>query len=542
MPAPAPAEAPAPLPRPGRDLLPHAPAAPARALLAVAAVAALAARVLVGERPGLGLAVLALAVAVAVLVVHRPARPTGWQRVHGTAAVLLASSAALRDAGWVVALDLLAALALAALALAPAGPRRAWSAVVLAPVRPLARIGPGAGWTARGVRRLLLLRAARPRRGAQRWPWLVPSTRAAALTAVLLVVFVPLLSSADTRFAALLDALTGSAGTWLADAASQLVRALLGSRPDLVVGRVVVFALAAVAVSAALRTAWDSARRDPAADGRAAVDGRPPRPALTRRVEWLLPLGALDALFASFLLVRLTAPGVAQTAGATLAGQVHAGFAQLVVATALVLAVVALAVRWTPMTAGPRAALALLCLLSLGLDAAALADLRAYVDAYGLTRLRIGVAVVCAGLAGLLVLLLVAGARWQRRRRQPWVPHAAVAVAAACLLALTAADPDAAIARAQLARPDADTRYLATLSADAGPVVAEALRRRPGALGADGPCVLARLTGALADPQDDGEGWPSASASRARAAQLAAAQRSGQLPACSSGAWGGWGG
>lgn len=516
-----------------RELLPHAPAAPLAALVAVAVVAALAARVLVGERPGLGLAVLALAVAAAVVVVQRPfgadRGPRGWQLVHGSAAVLLASSAALRDAGWVVALDLLAALLLGALALAPAGPERAWRAVLLAPVRPLARLGSGTGWTARGVRRLLLLRATRRPRGAagRRWPWLVPALRATALTAVLLGVFVPLLASADTRFGGLLDALTGSTGAWLADAVSQLAGALLGTRPDLVVGRLLVAGVAAVALSAALRTAVEP----PVTASR---EARRPRPALARRVEWLLPLGALDALFAVFLVVRLTAPEASATPGATLAGQVHAGFAQLVVATALVLVVVALAVRWTPMTAAPRAALALLCLLSLGLDAAALADLRAYVDAYGLTRLRIGVAAVCAGLAGLLVLLLVAGARWQRRRRQPWVPHAAVAVAAACLLGLTAADPDAAIARAQLARPDADTWYLGSLSADAVPAVAGALRTDPGALGPDGPCVLAQLTDGLAHPRDDDEGWPSANASRARAADLAG-DLAGQLPSCS---WG----
>lgn len=544
---PAPPAPPAPAAPPvrsvGRELLPHAPAAPLRALVAVGAVAALAARVLPGERPGAGVAVLALALALAVVVVVRDARPAGragrpggWQLVHGTAAVLLASSAALRDAGWVVALDLLAALLLGALALAPTGRVRVWSAVLLAPLRPLARVAAGTGWTARGVRRVLLLRAARPRRAARRWPWLVPALRATAVTAVLLVVFVPLLASADARFGGLLEKLTGSTGTWLADALSRLASTLLGTRPDLVVGRAVVFALAAVALSAALSTAWDAARQSPAGSTSGSTGGPPagrrPRPVLARRVEWLLPLGALDALFAAFLVVRLTSPEVADTAGATLAGQVHAGFAQLVVATALVLAVVALAVRCTPMTAGPRTALALLCALSLGLDAAALADLRAYVDAYGLTRLRIGVGVVCAGLAGLLVLLLVAGARWQRRRQQPWVPHAAVAVAAACLLGLTAADPDAAIARAQLARgatgtagssasAGPDVAYLSTLSADAAPALADALREDPTALGAEGPCVLWSVAGGQSEQDASDEGWPSANLSRARAADLA---------------------
>ncbi|PWJ47124.1 protein of unknown function [Quadrisphaera granulorum] len=521
-----------PITTPGRDLLPHAPAAPLPVLLAVVVVAALAARVVVGERPGLGAAVLALAVAAAVVVTRRAARSSvglgsrrsGWQLVHGSAAVLLASSAALRDAGWLVTLDLFAALLLGAPALAPASAQRAWTAVLAAPLGPLTRLGSGTAWAVRGVRHRLLLRAARPRRSARRWPWLAPTLRAAALTAVVLVVFTPLLASADTRFASLLDGITGSTGAWLAHALSELFGAVLGSQPALVVGRIVVFGVAAVAICAALRTTWDAAR-DAAHRSAAPLTGparaRRPRPALTRRVEWLLPLAALDALFAVFLLVRLTAPDVAQTPGATLAGQVHAGFAQLVIATALVLAVVALAVRWTPMTVGPRAALALLCVLSLGLDAAALADLSAYVDAYGLTRLRVGVAVICAGLAALLVLLLVAGARWQRRRRQPWVPHAAVTVAAACLLGLTLADPDAAIARAQLARPDADVWYLTTLSADAAPAVADALHTRPDALGRFGPCVLAHLTGSIGTAQDDDEGWPSANVARTRAAHLA---------------------
>ena len=236
---------------------------------------------------------------------------------------------------------------------------------------------------------------------------------------------------------------------------------------------------------------------------------------LARRVEWLLPLGALDVLFAVFLLVRVTAP----PAAGSFAAQLHAGFAQLVVATALVLGVIALAVRWTPMTTGPRAALAVLCLLSLGIDAAAVTDLTAYVEVYGLTRLRLSVAVICAGLAALLVLLLVAGAARRRGREQGWVPHVAVLVATASLVGLAASDPDALVARSQLARLDQpqasrlalDAPYLWSLSADAVPALAAALREDPDVLGPDGACLLA-----LAHTPD-GAGWASANLSRWRA-------------------------
>jgi len=510
-----------PLPRVRR------PGAPPRVQIGVAAVALVAALV-VPEPPGTGLLVLAAAVAAVVLLVRPPQAPqpidgpgrSRWQAAHGGAAVLLAASAAVRDAGWVVALCLAGSLLLGALALAPAG---SWSAVLAAPLRPVGRLATGAGWLVRGVE-VALGRAVERALGARgqtgstarrRWQRIGPAVRGTALAAVLLAVFVPLLASADARFGSLF---TG-AGAWL-DAAVVQLGAWLGlARVDVVVGRVVVFALAAVVTAAALVVAWDP-RRAVAVEAPSGRSGR----VLARRVEWLLPLGALDALFAVFLLVRVTAPA----GGGTFAEQLHAGFAQLVVATALVLGVVALAVRWTPMTAGPRAALAVLCLLSLGIDAAAVSDLVAYVEAYGLTRLRVSVAVVCAGLAGLLVLLLVAGAVRGRRtdgRRQGWVPQVAALVAAASLLGLAAADPDALVARSQLARLDqpvgADLPYLRSLSADAVPAVAAVLRERPGALGPDGACLLAL------SHVPRSEGWASANLARWRADRALA-----DLPGC----------
>jgi len=518
------------------------PGAPPRVQLGVGAVALVAAFV-VPEPPGAGLLVLAAAVAAVVLLVRSPGVPgvpgvpgapgapgapvrprrSRWQAVHGGAAVLLAGSAAVRDAGWVVALCLAGAVLLGTLALAPAG---SWSAVLAAPLRPVGRLATGAGWLVRGVEvalgraveRLLGARGQTGSTARRRWRRIGPAVRGTALAAVLLAVFVPLLASADARFGSLF---TG-AGAWV-DAVVVQLGAWLGlTRVDVVVGRVVVFALAAVATAAALAVAWEPRRAvgPGAPSGRSGPTGR----VLDRRVEWLLPLGALDALFGAFLVVRVTAPAD----GGTFAEQLHAGFAQLVVATALVLGVVALAVRWTPMTAGPRAALGLLCLLSLGIDAAAVSDLVAYVEAYGLTRLRVAVGVVCAGLAGLLVLLLAAGAVRGRREgapRQGWVPQVAVLVAAASLLGLVAADPDALVARSQLARLDGpsgpDLPYLWSLSADAVPAVASVLRERPGALGPDAACLLAL------SHTPGSAGWASANLARWRAERALA-----DLPGC----------
>ncbi len=518
-----------PPPPVARSLAVHRPGAPPRVLLAVAVAALVAALVLPAAVPGVGVLLLAAVVAVVVSAVRAPAqRRSRWQWAHGSAAVLLAAGAAVRDAGWVVALDLAGALLLATVALAPA---RGWPSVLGAPLRPVARLGAAVSWLLRGLRVLTRTTAARlaARRGtgsgtgpgSGRLARAVPALRGVALTAVLLAVFVPLLAGADARFGAVF----GDALDAVARALQQLAERLGLSRADLVLGRAVVFVLAAVAMGAALVVAWD-ARGDVAAPAERQRGDR--RPVLARRVEWLLPLGVLDALFAAFLLVRTTAPA---DPSATYAEQVHSGFAQLVVATALVLGVVALAVRWTPMTTGPRAALAALCQLSLGLDAAALVDLHAYVDAYGLTRLRIGVVVICAGLAALLVLLLVAGALGRDAGRgravQRWVPHAAVLVAAVSLLGLTAADPDAAVARSQLSRaasgspsavgPDLD--YLEGLSADAAPAVSAALTADPSLLGEGGACLLAQVAG-TAHPDPAAQGWASANLSRSRAAQL----------------------
>jgi hypothetical protein len=110
--------------------------------------------------------------------------------------------------------------------------------------------------------------------------------------------------------------------------------------------------------------------------------------------------------------------------------------------------------------------------------ASALRRVDLYVEAYGMTRLRIVVITAELFLAAVLVLVMAAGLRG----RASWLPRAVLLAAAVSVLGLAAVNPDARIvqydAQAGLGhRPDVS--YLASLSADAVPAVdglAEPLR------------------------------------------------------------------
>jgi len=450
------------------------PTAPRRAVLLAAGVGVGAAAVVPSGPPGIGLVLLGLVGGALVLRVSG-ARLTGWRAVHAGAAALLLCSAAVRDADWVVALALLGATAAASLALAPA---RGWPAVLAGPFAVLRTLPAATGWLLHGVRT-----AAPGVRQA------TPALRGAALTAVLLAVFVPLLYTADAAFAAVLHAVV----------------------PDLTAieslpVRVVVGLAAAVATGAALMLlVWP--RPGPVV--------RPPS-RLARRAEWLPPLLVLNGLLASFLAVQGSvllggADHVLRTAGVTYSSYLHEGFWQLVVVTGLVLLVVAAGARWAPRTARPL--LGGLCCLALLVDVSAFSRLHLYVEAYGLTRLRLLVGATVLQLGAVLLLVLIAGLVARRSGLVDWLPHAVALSGCVVLLGLTAIDPDARIAHSGLERGDrADLAYLSTLSVDAVPVLdwlPEPARS----------CVLPR---ALPDAP-----WTSANLARARAADVLAQRPAG---------------
>jgi hypothetical protein len=422
-----------------------------------ALLAGLAAAWLLPGRPlGIGVPIVAFLVAATAA---RVSRPSPGLVGFGALALVLATLAAIRDAGWVVALDLTGAW-LAACA-AVAGPR---AAALAAPLR-----------------RLPAARVLVPRPSAEA----APVARGALIGLVVTVPFGILFWSADAAFA----------GLWeLAPVPSV----------ESAAGRVIAFALVAAA-AVGLALARPEAPRDP----------RPPARRLTRW-EWVLPLVLLDALFAIFVAVQLVVlfgghDHVLRTAGLTYAEYARDGFWQLVAAAALTLAVIGAAARIADVHRRAdrlllRTLLGLLSLLTLVVLASALHRLDLYVDAFGLTRLRIAVAAFCAWLGGALGLVLLAGlAEAVRRRLAP----VAAALTGIGLVAFSLANPDGIVAERNVERwretGRIDLHYLGELSADAVP----ALAALPAPLREPALAPIVRELGA--------EPWSSLNLARARA-------------------------
>jgi hypothetical protein len=376
--------------------------------------------------------------------------------------VVLVGVVAVRDAPWVLTLCLLTAAWAAAAAVSGA---RSTPAVVLAPL----------SWAAGAVRALPWLRHGLGDAIGSRRRQVLRVGRAVALAAVVVVVFGALFASADRVFASLVP------------------RFDVGHLP----GQVVVAVLAAVAAAAHAHLAvhppgWSTLRVGP---GRAAP-----------LAEWAIPVVALDVVVVAFVAVQATALAgghrhVLEAAGLSYAQYARQGFAQLVVATALTLVVVAVAARHAPRGTGReravvRAGLGVLCVGTLGVVTSALLRMDLYVDAFGLTRLRLWVALAEAVMGVVLVLVLVAGVRW----RAGWLPTAVLGVVGAAVLVLAAVDPDAQIVRhntsADLDVP-LDVRYLQGLSADAVPAV-DAL---------DEPLRSCVLDGMALREAESGFGW-----------------------------------
>ncbi|MCU1431169.1 MAG: hypothetical protein JWP95_274 [Actinotalea sp.] len=425
---------------------------------------------LVGSRLGLGAAVVAALIWAAAVPVLVRRRAIG-DLVTAALSVGLVAVVALVDAGWVMALCVTTAAAAGGVASTSA---RSGPAVLLSGVSWAATAFRALPWVGRRAGSLL---------GARRTQALL-MLRSVAVTVVLVVVFGMLFASADTVFA------------------SYLGRVDLAELPArVVVGLLVALAAAAMAHGSLAPPGWS------------ALGLAPGRPA--QRAEWLLPVLALGVLVLAFVLVQVGAllgghRHVLETAGLGYAEYARQGFAQLVVATALTLVVVAVAARKAPRGTRQdrvvsRGALGLLCLGTLGVVASALRRLDLYVEAFGLTRLRVLVAVVEIVLAVVLVLVVVAGVRW----RGAWLPRAVVQVVAVAVLALAAVNPDGLVVRHNVAADlvvPLDVRYLQGLSADAVPAIDrldEPLRS----------CVLERLVVAPI------EGWAEWNLSRVRAAE-----------------------
>lgn len=202
------------------------------------------------------------------------------------------------------------------------------------------------------------------------------------------------------------------------------------------------------------------------------------RPALRMGgLEVAVALGALDALFAAFVLVQARylfggSDVVLARQGLTYAQYARHGFFELVAVSLLVVPVVLVA---NGVARDRRNLVRGLCALLVGLElavaASALQRMHVYVQQYGLTELRIYATGVMLWIAAVLVWA-VATVLYGRGRR---FAVGAIAAGFAATLALNVISPDAMIARTNLDRPRIDPSYLAHLSDDAVPTLVDRL-------------------------------------------------------------------
>ncbi|MFF4817081.1 DUF4153 domain-containing protein [Kitasatospora sp. NPDC001309] len=438
-------DAPVP-PQPGRlratDPERHAAATPRVLLLAV--LAGLLTAWLLYDGIGANLLICGAATAGAAGLVARTAgrRIRPWTLAWSLLALALLAVPARWDAGWPALLASGCALGLASLALH--GGRR-WPGVLLALPALVWQLIPGLSWIWDSLE-------GRPLPGAGR---LVPVLKALAVAAVLLTVFGLLFAGADAAMADLLAGLVPSFD----------VHQLPGRGTLFGLGTLTALGFAHIAAGP---RRWDR------------LEVRPGRE--RRRLEWALPLVALDLLFGAFAVIQAVmvlggADAVLANTGMSRSAYARQGFWQLSVITVLTLVVVAVAKRWAPRTTPndrrlARILLGLLCLLALAVVASALGRMWFYVDASGLTTLRLWVLVVEIWLGAVFLLLLAAGLT---RRGGGWLPRAVVLSGMLTVAVYGLMGPDAIVAEQNVARYERsqqiDLRNVRDLSADAVPAL-----------------------------------------------------------------------
>lgn len=393
------------------------------------------------------------------------AADVGW----AVAAVALAAVPAVRAAEWLTALCLLAAVAAAALAVAG----RSFPSLTANLTLPLVAALRAVPWLARGLR-------------GGTGPSVARTVGVALASAAVLLVFVPLLASADAAFSNVVTALTPAVDV------------------DSVARATVLFGLGVFATAGACFLLL--APPEPV--------GPAWRPTRLRLLDWALPTGLLVAILALFLGVRSVVlfgsdAHVLRTTGLTYAEYARSGFWQLLVVTVLALGVLAFDSRWAPVRtpadrAAKRGLLAALAVLMLVLVGSALHRMWLYQQAYGFTVLRLLVLTCELWLgAGFLIALVAV-----LRLRPAGLSRSMVAAGMLALLGLALLDPERFIAEHNVARWEQtgrlDSGYLGGLSADAVPALVDLPE-------AERSCTLAGIAAGLREPDD----WRGANLSRA---------------------------
>ncbi|MFI7697963.1 DUF4153 domain-containing protein [Nonomuraea sp. NPDC049480] len=445
---------------------------PPRWLLPAAAGAGVFAAVALPEaQVGLGFVLVAMVLGAAALpaVVRRM---TPWTVAFGVTAYWLISMAAVRDADWLVAILLVAGAGLGALAVSGAG--AGWVGVIRGGVSVLLALGPVPWFLSPPIKKLTARRR------------IMPMLAALGITAVLLLVFGLLFSSADAVFASYVKRLT-TTPEWAESAP----------------GRIFLFAVFAVLLAAVVLVAL-----------RPVVDPMGPGTKFSvSRSVWLLPLTAVNLLFASFVAVQITAlfggnTLVLKTAGLTYAEYARQGFFQLVVVSVFVLAIVAVAGGLLKTERRERWMLAcllgVLCGLTMVVLASALHRMNLYTDAYGLSRLRISVQATVWWLGTVFALVLLAGSVRLTGRGAGWLPRTIVLITGLGLGAFAIVNPDLRVAYTQVevrGVTKMDSDYLGDLGAEAVPAL-------DGLPEPQRSCVLADVVRANGlDRPDPWNGW-----------------------------------
>jgi hypothetical protein len=448
---------------------------------------------LVGGSPGVGVPLTALVVGATVVVAQPTVVRSSNALIFGGLSFSLLTMAALRDAEWVVALDILGALGLACVAVSGV---TTWSSVMAAGVGSAIN-----SIVAPGRVSLVLWRTLGPSRRDSVGPLL----RGSLVGAALLLVFGSLLMSADSAFAQITENLIFQDwGDLLLPARAFAAFSVIG-----IAGGLTVTLLRAPAAFPGGHT-----EDDPFAPTRRLLRER-----LRARSEWVVPLALLDLLFGLFVAVQIAVlfggrDHVLENAGVTYAQYARSGFFQLLAVAFLTLIVIALAVRVSKPDEPRdkfllRILLGILCLCTLVILVSALQRLKLYEETYGFTRLRIAVHATILWLGGIFAMVIAAGAGWRAR----WLPRASLVFTGAGLLAFSLANPDAIIAHQNVERYAStgklDGHYLSTLSADAVPTLMQLPDEEL-------DCILPAYVYRLSFD----EPWTSANLSRARTADL----------------------
>jgi hypothetical protein len=422
---------------------------PTTVIIASAAAIGIAADQLVRTPADWGINVPLAASLLAVLGAAMPSRdgrtPPHWPWL---ASVCFASMWALRDAQPLLAVDLLAALALASLPLL----QQAGIKLRAVPLIDLCFSPLRAAWTA-SFGTLDFLQTARAEHIAS-----APARSRAGALGVGALIAMPLVLVFGSLFAAA-DPVFGT-----------VVSTLLGDNLRTIGSHV---AIAGGFAWAAAGYLWFLTKPEHAATSR--------RVQVVGHLQVLTPLAAVAVLFGLFVGVQATslfggAAFVQTSTGLTFAEYARGGFFQLVFASMLVLPLIYVA----PMAAGPldhKATVQLRGLLGaqLGLTglvlASALWRMMLYVRMYGLTVDRVnGTAIMLwiAGTLGVFAATVVRG-------RPQAAAFGSLVAAVATLAVLNLANPDALIARYDLSHQNGrqtDFAHLARLGGDAVPILA----------------------------------------------------------------------